>query len=1837
VNGKFVGTAVIQVTGVINQIGNVSTGSEQFASLDEVRIWTIVRTAEQIKQHYNQRLWGQEAALAAYYDFNSPDTRIADQSGNGSDASLENSANLIHTFEPNRDFKPGDPPGEFTIQLDGVDDHLVTDISDLSGSAITIEYWFKGSSLQSVISQESAIGYIISGYNGTHVLSNDGGKSNGIPIGNVEDGNWHHVAMTWKKNAANGFKSYVDGVLFAQRNSVNVPIPDMNTAVVIGSLNRAVNFASGYLDEIRIWEMERSVDDINQDMNRRLIGNENGLIAYFNFNEPGFEFDNKAGSGAAVMVNMLQTSLKPNTEIVLTNPEGDFCVKLDGIDDYISFESPIDLGSTSGFSIETWIKTNVSSDQPLMLALDTLGDTVFDLSLFASGLKFTFPAKQLFSDYQVADNAWHHVAISDDGINITLFVDGKPVICESGTVNAPQWITLTVGRSATSPYTYFNGKVDSIRVWQISRNDDAIAANFMRNLSGAEFGLGNCFQMNVANTTISNRVSGGTNAIVNQSDEYAFVSNPELNLMASLPGNFVLSLNGIGEYLQSSQSISLTNFTIELWVKRNRIDQQEIVIAHGNDLTIGFETNNLLSFHLKTSSLTATKNSPFTDWNHIACAFHSDSRKMVMYLNGEKVSEKSVTAAYDEDDALFIGSDVHSGLFFNGALDEIRIWNVARSPQQIQDNFKNNLRGSEIGLFTHYRFDNPGESPEPDNSDNNNHAILTNIERSNWRENIWFNMENPSPGNYALYFDGSSNFIKLADSQALRLSTYTVEVWIKPESTELDSGIFGKPGSNFQMWLTENAAISHQFNNSISDHKKISTPDNRIPLNQWTHVAITNNGQHAKIYINGRLETESAVNGTVKVFETPLFVGKNLDNESGNFYNGFMDDLRLWKTERSADEILNNYQRKIRGNEDDLAAWWNFDQPDEAIALDASISHLNGMANNIKYQQFIDSELNFSQPSSGELAFNGDSNNGHAETIENMSFIGKSFTIEFFAKRNQINRNEFIAGQGISDIASGMAIGFRDSNTFTFSFSGDHLNTSKLFTDKNWHHYACVYDHETKKRYIYRDACLMAENFVSDDYRGVGKLWIGGAPMYSGSEFSGRIDNLRIYYHALTREEITLNSSHHLLNSETGLAANYLFNEGYGFQTADAASHALSLVYIDMDQSLSWADGIVLDNPPSGKLGLVFESSDNPYVKIENESAFDISESLTLEAWVKPDKSGVLKTIISKGDSAWSLKVNQNNKIEFITAGLSTVTTTGQTALNMGQWYHVAAVWDGSEKIIYINGLEDARSSMVSGQIAQSNFNVFIGGDPSTSGREFSGMIDDIRIWNTSRDAELIQNHFQHTLSDNQPGLIDVFSFNDPNNIITGAYTGYTGTSVNMNQSNFADASDIGLLPVFTENRGIYFDGIDDYIDMGVQIDISQKSFSIEFYARRSTINKEQVLIGQGINADYNRLSIGFLSTNKLVFGFNNSDLVSNTGFTDDHWHHYACVYNHAQKERRIYRDGVLLKSTLIMGPGNTDKTYYGSGRLFLGKSSTESDPYFHGYMDEVRIWDHARSDSEIEFYQNRPLAQQTEGLIALWNFNQPNGASVIDISGNENNGLISADNTASLRPEGIVFSSPEFTSDMDATPNVNTKGLWIANMKITGVNEVRGNADNPMPSPRAFDLKMILHVDNSGQVRLLRHVTLMKKQISDGWSSVLVTDDSKIPDYTGIIRRDNKLMGMRISSVFFDFDENLNELQLIGGIGFSRAVAGHIVIDEDHPRNPYRHKYHPDHQKGMKIVQDFLLAFDEKPVYVSSEANIMTLTGEFHVTIYGLHKIPIKGEGSFEMERVSLVGELNE
>ena len=178
-------------------------------------------------------------------------------------------------------------PGD-ALDFDGSDDYVVvTELTNLSGAEITIEYWFKGSNTKSAVRQQSDIyNYIVSGWADLHILSNDGGTSNGIAIGSgAEDGNWHHISMTWQQNTTNGFKSYLDGALVAQRDSSDTPIPNLSSNLYFGSWNGTSEFMTGQLDEVRIWNVARTATQIRENIHLTLNGTESGLVSYYQFNE----------------------------------------------------------------------------------------------------------------------------------------------------------------------------------------------------------------------------------------------------------------------------------------------------------------------------------------------------------------------------------------------------------------------------------------------------------------------------------------------------------------------------------------------------------------------------------------------------------------------------------------------------------------------------------------------------------------------------------------------------------------------------------------------------------------------------------------------------------------------------------------------------------------------------------------------------------------------------------------------------------------------------------------------------------------------------------------------------------------------------------------------------------------------------------------------------------------------------------------------------------------------------------------------------------------------------------------------------------------------------------------------------------------------------------------------------------------------------------------------------------------------------------------------------------------------------------------------------------------
>ncbi len=197
------------------------------------------------------------------------------------------------------------------LAFDGTNDYV--EIKNCSGAAldvlnaITIEYWFKGSNLQSAVRLQNGAGYIVAGWNGTHIISSDGGTT-GIDVGAAAtNGGWHHVAMTWQRNTANGFKSYLDGQLVAQRTSLDVALPSINSGMYLGAFNGTSEFMNGTLDEVRIWNIARTQTQIQAGVNACTFTlPQANLVIYY-------KFDHGSGGGANSAINTMVNSANTTT------------------------------------------------------------------------------------------------------------------------------------------------------------------------------------------------------------------------------------------------------------------------------------------------------------------------------------------------------------------------------------------------------------------------------------------------------------------------------------------------------------------------------------------------------------------------------------------------------------------------------------------------------------------------------------------------------------------------------------------------------------------------------------------------------------------------------------------------------------------------------------------------------------------------------------------------------------------------------------------------------------------------------------------------------------------------------------------------------------------------------------------------------------------------------------------------------------------------------------------------------------------------------------------------------------------------------------------------------------------------------------------------------------------------------------------------------------------------------------------------------------------------------------------------------------------------------------
>jgi len=154
------------------------------------------------------------------------------------------------------------------------------------------------------------------------------------------------------------------------------------------------------------------------------------------------------------------------------------------------------------------------------------------------------------------------------------------------------------------------------------------------------------------------------------------------------------------------------------------------------------------------------------------------------------------------------------------------------------------------------------------------------------------------------------------------------------------------------------------------------------------------------------------------------------------------------------------------------------------------------------------------------------------------------------------------------------------------------------------------------------------------------------------------------------------------------------------------------------------------------------------YIALSNEPAFDFRSNFSVALWMKATNlGGAWAQLVGKGDSAWSLdRAGTSNSLQFTTWAPGFHELVGQTNVADGQWHHVAIVYNGAQKVLYVDGQIDAQSSY-SAQLNTNNIRVHFGYNAEYPSGEYSGRLDDVRIFKRA----LSQTEVSQILNESAP------------------------------------------------------------------------------------------------------------------------------------------------------------------------------------------------------------------------------------------------------------------------------------------------------------------------------------------------------------------------------------------------------------------------------------------------------------------------------------------------------
>lgn len=184
-----------------------------------------------------------------------------------------------------------------------------------------------------------------------------------------------------------------------------------------------------------------------------------------------------------------------------------------------------------------------------------------------------------------------------------------------------------------------------------------------------------------------------------------------------------------------------------------------------------------------------------------------------------------------------------------------------------------------------------------------------------------------------------SNYVITPDNIAINfINNFSVEFWMKPNKTEmwavlLQEGVCTAGTFSYHIGINPDSTLSFTFNcTGNCNNTKSYKCDTKLHPGVCLHVAVTYSSSGIKIYFNGVLQPGHYSIGSfcnnLEQTADPLRIGcyKYYNGSLGAWYDGMLDELRLWSKVLTPSEILSNYTDTLTGNETDLRLYYKFNE-----------------------------------------------------------------------------------------------------------------------------------------------------------------------------------------------------------------------------------------------------------------------------------------------------------------------------------------------------------------------------------------------------------------------------------------------------------------------------------------------------------------------------------------------------------------------------------------------------------------------------------------------------------------------------------------------------------------------------------------------------------------------------------------------------------------------------------------------------------------------------------------------------------------------------------------------